>query len=372
MKQIEYAIPVAKPWLGGDEVAYVLAALRSGQLSAGSMLGRFETEFARWLGVKHAVACSSGTGALHLACLLAEVGSDNEVIIPDLAFVAVANAVRYCGATPVAVDVHSEDLTLDINQVRAAITAKTRAVIAVHTYGATCAMSSLRSLCAEAGLVLIEDAAEALGSSHKGRLAGGMGNIGVFSFYGNKTLTTGEGGMLVTNDAYCALLARTLRGQGQTPGAPYHHGALGFNYRMTELQAAVGLAQLEQVDRHLNARRRVRRLYINHMTRLGLFERGVRLQGASNGSNPVWWMTVVFTPPKPAGEVRAALAARGIEARPVFVPASALPLSPLRLASPDSPNSAWAHKFGVVLPTFAEMDGDMVATVCAALSEAIK
>lgn len=370
MTSVPGLIPVAVPWLDGSELEYIKRALAAGQVSGGAMLTQFEQEFAQWLGVRFAVACSSGTTALHLACLAAGVKPGDEVIVPGLAFVAVSNAVRYCGATPVAVDVYAEDLTLDTEAVRMAISPATRAVIAVHSYGAVCTLPVLQRLCSEYGLALIEDAAEAIGSRNRDGYVGSIGRCGVFSFYGNKTITTGEGGMLTTNDAVIAHSARLLRGQGQTPGAPYQHGVVGYNYRMTELQAALGLSQLHRIADHLAERRRIRRLYVNGMKLFGLPELGVRLQMTRWGTDAVWWMTVVTTP-RPASDVRSLLAAVGIETRPVFLPADKLPLQPTRLAPGGLFRAQHAHEYGIVLPTWAKMGRKRINYICEALRQAL-
>lgn len=245
-------IRIAQPLIGPEEEAAVLAALRSGQLVQGERVARFEEAFARYLGVRHAVALSSGTAALEVALLAHEVGPGDEVLVPAFTFPATANAVLRVGARPVLVDITSDAFVLDPQAAERALTPQTRAVIPVHLYGHPCDMDAIRALAGARGLVVIEDACQALGASWRGRPVGAFGT-GCFSFYATKQITTGEGGMLVTDDDEVARRARLLRNQGEagTDGLetrPYRTELLGANFRLTELAAALGLAQLPKLD----------------------------------------------------------------------------------------------------------------------------
>ena len=242
-------IAVAAPTLNGNEKRYVLECLETTWISSiGRFITEFERGFARFCGVEHAIAVSNGTNALHLALVALGVTSGDEVIVPSLTYVATANAVTYCGAKPVLVDCDPRTLNIDPAAIAGKITAHTKGIIPVHLYGHPADMDPIISVAREHGLFVLEDAAEAHGAEYKGRRVGGLGNCAAFSFFGNKIMTTGEGGMVTTNDSALAAKLRLYRGQGLDPGRRYWHPVIGYNYRMTNIAAALGLAQLEQVD----------------------------------------------------------------------------------------------------------------------------
>ena len=244
---------------------YVRDCLESTWISSnGSYIDRFERGFAEYCGVQHALSCANGTVALHLALLALGIGPGDEVICPTLTYVATANCVSYCGATPVFVDSELETWNIDPERVIEAFTPRTRAIIVVHLYGHPAKMDVLLDAARERGIAVIEDAAEAHGALYNGRVVGGLGDIATFSFYGNKILTTGEGGMVVTDDDELASRVRLLKGQGQDPARRYWFPVVGFNYRMTNIAAAIGLAQLENVD-WLVARRRENLLWYREL-----------------------------------------------------------------------------------------------------------
>ncbi len=252
-------IPINQPLLGEEEVEAVKEVLLSGRLTewrpeGGPLCRRFEEAFASYIGVKHAVAVSSGTAALHAALMALGVGPGDEVVVPDLTFVATANAVLLAGATPVLVDVDLETYNISVEAVKKALTERTKAIIAVHLYGLTSDMDPLMELAEERGVYVIEDAAQAHGSEYKGRKAGALGHVACFSFYSSKVMTTGEGGMVTTQDEDLAWRLRSIRTHGQRLG--FDTERLGHNYRMMELQAAIGLAQLKKLPGFLEARRR--------------------------------------------------------------------------------------------------------------------
>ena len=251
-------IRVAQPRLIGNETKYVLDCLESGWISSvGEYVERFEKRFAEFTGTQFAASCSNGTVALHLALLAVGVGPGDEVIVPTLTYVATANAVRYCGATPIFVDSENDTMNLDPAKVKLAISPKTKAVIAVHLYGHPADIYSLRLICDPLNIKIVEDAAEAHGSSIGNSAAGSLGDVATFSFYGNKIITTGEGGMITTNSTEIDEKVRLLKGQGQDPSRRYWFSTTGYNYRLTNVAAAIGLAQLENIDTHLEDRRRI-------------------------------------------------------------------------------------------------------------------
>jgi perosamine synthetase len=255
-------IPVCEPTLRGNEKKYVDECLDANWISsAGRFIGAFENAFAEACETKYAVACTSGTSALHLAMASMDLGPGDEVILPTFTMIATVNAVAYTGANPVLVDSEPETWNLDLNQVADKITSRTRLVVPVHTYGHPAEMDSLMALADKYGFSVLEDAAEAHGATYKGAKVGGLGHAAAFSFYANKNITTGEGGMLTTNDEAFAKTSRTLRDHAFSPERHFWHKYRGFNYRMTNLQAAIGLAQVERINELVGRRRENAALY---------------------------------------------------------------------------------------------------------------
>jgi dTDP-4-amino-4,6-dideoxygalactose transaminase len=247
-------IPVAAPQMGDEEKAAVMAVLDSGQLAQGPVVEAFESEFARWCGVEHAVAVNSGTAALHLLMLAHGLGAGDEVITSPFTFVASANAALFVGARPVFVDIEPRTFCLDPEKVESAITERTRAIVAIDLYGHPAAIPELHDIAERRGLVLIEDACQAHGAAVGARKAGALGVSATFSFYPTKNMTTAEGGMITTPDAAIADKVRVLRQHGAT--RRYYHEVLGYNFRMTDISAAIGRAQLGKLDRFNERRRR--------------------------------------------------------------------------------------------------------------------
>jgi perosamine synthetase len=256
-------IPLSRPWLDEREEELVLEVLRSGRLSLGPWIERFEEQIAERVGAPFAAAVSSGTGGLHLLCKVAGLGSGDEVITSPLSFVASANCFILEGATPVFADVDPVTLNLDPAAVEAAVTERTRAIVAVDMFGYPCELDELRAIADRHGLTLIEDACESLGAEYRGRPLGAHGPSAVFAFYPNKQMATGEGGIVVTHSEAEWQVLRSLRNQGRSydGGGWFHHVRLGMNYRWTDIQAAIGLAQLEKLDRILELREAAARRY---------------------------------------------------------------------------------------------------------------
>jgi len=318
-------IPVAEPSLGEREVELVTDAVRSGWVSSiGEYVTAFEAELASRCGVADAVATSNGTTALHLALAVAGIGPGDEVIVPSLTFVATAAAVKYLGASPVLAESDAAHWCLDPEDVASRITPRTRAIVAVDLYGHPADMDALGELAAAHDLVVVEDAAEALGAVYRGRPAGGLGLLGVLSFYGNKLITTGEGGAVLVDDPALADRARLLRDHAMDPNRRYWHGEIGFNYRITNMQAALGVAQLERLDEFVARKREIASVY-----RAGLHDvLGVSLQEEAEWATSSWWMTTLRIDAG-AGVGRDELAERlradGVDSRPAFVPLHLLP-----------------------------------------------
>jgi perosamine synthetase len=320
-------IPIAAPVIGEEEIANVVEAMRSGWISSlGAFIGQFERDFAAFCGVAHGVAVANGTTALHLALVAAGVGPGDEVIIPSLTFVATANVVHYCGATPVFADSDPETWQLDPAGLEALITPRTRAIIPVHLYGHPCDMDAIMAIANRHGIPVLEDAAEAHGAEYRGRRAGSLGAIGCFSFYGNKIITTGEGGMCVTDDAALVERLRLFRDHGMDPKRSYWHEVIGFNYRMTNLQAAVGVAQTKKMLGFIEKKRQIASWYALRLAPLAAAGR-LRLHSEAPWARNVYWMySVVLGESSPALDVvRTRLADRGVDSRPFFHPVHTLP-----------------------------------------------
>ncbi len=246
-------IRISAPFLGGEEISAVERVLRSGRLSQGSYVEAFESAFADFIGVEHAIAVSSGTAALHIALLAAGIGEGDEVITTPFTFIATANAILFVGAKPVFVDVREDDFNIDVEKVKDAITERTKAIIPVHLYGQPCDMKAIADLAEDHNLHVIEDACQAHGAEFAGKKVGSFGTAGCFSFYPTKNMTTGEGGMLTTNSKEIAKKARMLRNHGSS--ARYMHEILGFNMRMTDISAAIGIEQLKKLPYFTKRRR---------------------------------------------------------------------------------------------------------------------
>ena len=360
-------IPVAAPTLNGNEKAYVLDCLDSTWISsAGKYVEGFEQAFAEFCGVKHAASCCNGTVALHLALMALGVKRGDEVIVPTLTFVATANAVAYCGARPVFVDSEPETWNINPSLIEQKITPRTRGIIVVHLYGHPADMDPVMSIARRHGLFVIEDAAEAHGAEYKGRRIGSIGDIATFSFYGNKIITTGEGGMVVSNDESLMTRVRQLKGQGMDPSRRYWFPIVGYNYRMTNVAAAIGLAQLEKVDWHIERRREVASWYYEALQGEPALILPVEKEWAKN----VYWMFTVVLNEGTAVDrdsLMAALAQEGIETRPVFYPMHILPPYRKLARGQAFPVAEWLGSHGMNLPTWAGLTRDDVEYVCTTL-----
>jgi perosamine synthetase len=348
--------PIAQPVFKGNEKKYLLDTIESGWISSiGSYIERFETEFARYHGMKHAIATHNGTIALHLALAAIGIGEQDEVIVPDLTFVATANSVHYCHAKPVLTDISPDDWNISPEQIRRKITDRTRAVIPVHLYGNPARMNEIEEICHEHGLVIIEDCAEALGARYKERIVGSIGDISCFSFFGNKIITTGEGGMCLTNNDMLAERMRILRDHGMNRSKKYWYDHLGFNYRMTNMQAAVGLAQLEQLPVLLSSRDSIFTMYekwLKGTSRILLPEK--------NGNRIVNWIFTIRISGITEGQrdfIMAKLKESGIDSRPVFYPIHQMPFynSNSYMVS-DFENADQVAREGISLPTYIGLE----------------
>ena len=346
---------IALPTFYGNEKKYVLDALETGWISSiGKYIEEFEKSFASYHGVKHAVATHNGTIALHLALASAGIREDDEVIVPDLTFIATANSVRYCNAIPVLTDVDLNTWNLDTASLLKNITAKTKAVIPVHLYGNPASMEEIMRIARERDLLLIEDCAEATGAKIGGKRVGTFGDIGVFSFFGNKIITTGEGGMCITDNDELAGRMRILRDHGMNLKKKYWYDHLGFNYRMTNLQAAVGLAQLEQLDDLLLKRGKIFGFYREALK----IHPGIVFQETGENEFVNWLVTVRIRgcTCDQRDHIMEELKKENIDSRPVFYPIHQMPFyQSSEFIRQRYPNSTTISNEGISLPTFIDL-----------------
>lgn len=367
-------IPVAEPDLTGREKQYVSEAIDEGWISSsGRFLQRFESEFAAFCGTKHAIACCNGTVVLHLLMLAMGIGEGDEVIVPSFTYVASANGVTYTGAKPILVDSEPTHWNMDPTKVEAAITPRTKAIMAVHLYGHPADMNALRAIADRHGIPLIEDAAEAHGALVNGRVVGGLGIAATFSFYGNKILTTGEGGMVTTNDDALAAQMRQLRGQGMDPQRRYWFPIVGYNYRMTNLAAALGCAQLERADELIAHRLRIAKGYqerlASHAERLGL-----QLASEAAWAKSVHWLSCIRVPATKRDPLMAFLAEQKIETRPFFPPMHRLPMysDPSFRQGRPLPVAEELGDTGINMPTFTALTDAHLDRICAAIVKGLE
>lgn len=318
-------IPMASPTIGQQELKYVTEAILSGWISStGKFISEFESAFAQRFESPHACAVSNGTVALHLALAALDIGVGDEVILPALTFISPANMVRLTGAKPVFVDVDPQSWTIDPEKAEAAITPRTKAIIPVHLYGNPCHMDELQEICRIHKLYLIEDAAEAHGATYKGKPVGSIGDIGCFSFFGNKIITTGEGGMVLTKDPHLDERLRFLRDHGMSKQKRYWHTEIGYNYRMTNVQAAIGVAQLEKFDSILDAKMSLENHYDEKLATLP----HTKPQAISPAKQVCWLYTLALdriNTPATRDQLIESLKSEGIDSRPVFYPIPAMP-----------------------------------------------
>lgn len=360
-------IPISQPTITQKEIDYVTDAVTSGWVSSlGKYIDSFEEKFAAYCGTNHAVATSNGTTALHLALVALDIKIGDEVIIPDLTFVATANAVKFTGAEPVIVDIDEQTLCISPQAIENAITPKTKAIIPVHLYGHPANMVEINKIAQKYNLLVVEDAAEAHGAEVNGQKVGGLGKVGVFSFYGNKIITSGEGGMITTNDESLYHRLKHLRDHAMSKEKRYWHTEVGFNYRMTNLQAALGVAQFERIDEILAKKAEIFEWYQDLLKGI----EGIRLNYQASWAKNVYWMVCLeidgYTENQ-RDELIKKLKTKGIDSRPYFYPISDMPMY-------ESVNTPVCHKVyqrGLNLPSYFDITKAQVERVCNQLKELI-
>ena len=366
-------IPVSEPLLTEADYASVMAALRAGWISgAGPQIDAFESAWAAYCGRKHGVALANGSVALQVAVSLLDLQPGDEVIMPTFTIISCALPVVLAGARPVLVDSDPRTWTMAVEQIEARITPRTRAIMPVHIYGHPVDMAPLMELASRHGLAVVEDAAEAHGAEYRGRRAGSFGESSCFSFYANKLLTTGEGGMLLIDDDRLAERARGLRNLGFQPGRRFLHTEIGFNYRLTNLQAALGVPQVERMDEIVARKRKMGQAYTARLSEMP----GLELQVQQPWAASVYWMYGVVVREETgldAVEFARRLAQRGVETRPFFLGMHEQPVLRERglFAGEVYPVAERIARQGLYLPSGLNLDEVQIDRVCAAVAEVL-
>lgn len=360
--------PISKPSITEKEIEYVNDAVRSTWVSSlGKYIDRFETEFATFCDTKYAVAVSNGTVALHLSLVALGIGEGDEVIMPDLSFIATVNSVLYARASPVFVDIDPYNLCIDPKLIEEKITPRTKAIMPVHLYGHPAEMKAINDLAEKYNLYVIEDAAEAHGSMIEGKKVGSWGDCGTFSFYGNKNLTTGEGGMITTNDEALNKKLRHIRDHAMSKKKRYWHDMVGYNYRMTNIQAALGCAQLERAEELLNKRKQLFSWYKEGLSDI----KGVSLNRTEKWATNTFWLICLEL--ENADRVKRdrfmqLLKEEGVDSRPYFYAMSEMPY----LDKANTPISFNKSSQGLNLPSYFELEKSDIKIICDKVKSCLK
>lgn len=361
--------PIYQPYLTGNEALYVNDALKSTWISSkGPYIKDFEEAFAQYLNIKHATTVSNGTVALHLALTALGVQEGDEVIVPTFTYVASVNTIKQTGATPIFIDSELDSLQMNIDEVLKKITSKTKAVMAVHLYGMPVDIVKLQKICKEKKLFLIEDCAESLGTTVNNQHLGTFGDIATFSFFGNKTVTTGEGGMVVCNDDDLMQRAYRLKNQGLSTEREYWHDVLAFNYRMTNITAAIGVAQMEKIENILLMKNKIADQYAHHLADLPLrvLQPSTYLASIYSIRSSYWLCTLVFEDANDTKPIRQRLKDAGIETRPAFPPVHTMPHHKTNEHFPIAEKIAVS---AINIPSYPELTEQDIKRICHIISQ---
>jgi perosamine synthetase len=355
----KFNIPLYEPSLSGNEIKYVNDCLDSNWISSkGKYVQLFEKNFSKYLGINYSVAVSNGTNALHLALLCLGIKSDDEVIVPTLTYVASVNCISYIGAKPVFADCLEDSWQINPDDIKRKITKKTKAIILVHLYGHPCEMGEILKIAKKNNLFVIEDCSEAIGSRYKNNLVGTFGDIATFSFYGNKTITTGEGGMVVTNNFNFFKKCIHLKNQGLVKNREYWHDVIGYNYRMTNICAAIGLAQLEQIDNFILKKKKISEIYKKNLNDLPLIVHKEK----KNCFHTYWAVTILLDNFLEKNKLRKYLQSKGVETRPMFFPVHTMPMYKNKFNY--YPVSEFLTSKGISLPSSLTLDKKKIKIIC--------
>lgn len=367
-------LPVNEPVLTEDDIASVIDALRSGWISgAGPHIEAFESQWAAYCGRKHGIAVANGSVALQVAVQLLDLKPGDEVILPSFTIISCAWPIVLAGARPVLVDADPRTWTMDVGKIREKITWRTRAIMAVHIYGNPVDMAPLMNLAQHFGVQVIEDAAEAHGAEYRGQRIGSFGQSSCFSFYANKLITTGEGGMVLVDDDELAERARRMRNLGFQPGRRFVHAELGYNFRLTNLQAALGVAQVERIEEIVARKRAMGEAYTERLSEL----KGLELQSLQPASRSVYWMYGLVVREETgldAAVVARRLAERGIETRPFFFGMHEQPVLRERglFTGESYPVTERLARQGLYLPSGLGIEAEQIQRVCDAVREVLR
>jgi perosamine synthetase len=356
---MSFIYPVYKPSLGKKEKENVLECLDSTWISSkGKFITQFEDSFSKFIGVKHSVAVCNGTVAIHVALLALGIGKGDEVIVPSFTYIASVNAIRYTGAEAVFVDSDIQTWQIDTNKIEEKITSKTKVILAVHLYGQPCEIDSISKLAKKHNLFIVEDSAEAFGSLYNGKHVGTIGDVSTFSFFGNKTITTGEGGMVVTNDPSLYEKAVHLKGQGLAKDREYYHDIIGYNYRMTNICAAIGCAQLKRAEELIEKKIQIAKWYEAKLKNLPV----VFHSQIGNVKHSFWMVSILLKDSEERNKIRLHLKENGIETRPTFHPVHLMPMYITKGLS--LPVAEDLGSRGINLPSYPDLIESNVEFIC--------
>lgn len=358
-----YKYPVYKPFIGENEKKYVNECLDSTWISSkGKFIPLFENKFSEYVGCDYSTTCTNGTVALHLALLALDIKETDEVIVPTLTYIASVNAITYVGAKPIFVDSENDYWQMDTRKVEEKITSKTKAIIVVHLYGHASNMDEIVKIAEKYNLKIIEDCAEAFGTRYKDKHVGSFGDIATYSFFGNKTITTGEGGMITTNKEFLYKKILKLKGQGLAENKEYWHDIVGYNYRMTNISCAIGLAQLERASFILDKKRMIAKHYKDELESLPI----VFHKESFECFHSYWMCTILTANEKIRDNLRNYLKENSIETRPVFNPIHKMPmyniLEEFKIADDLS-------RRGINLPSYPDLDRQNVINICSIIKK---
>jgi len=355
-------IPQIEPWIDDEDLNEVEKVIRSTFVTEHEVTREFERRLAQLTGAKHAIAMANGTVALFAILRALDVGEGDEVIVPDMTFVATANAVILAGATPIFCDVRPDTFCIDVEKAETLITDRTRAIMPVHLYGLAAEMDELTNLCHRRGLLLIEDAAQGVGVRYRGRHVGTFGDAGILSFYGNKTITTAEGGAILTDSEQLAEECYKLKNHGRREKGIFVHESIGFNFSFTDLQAALGIAQLNKLDRIISRKKEIRDRYFESLVDIP----DIEFQSVPEHTSPVFWFTNIRL--DRVEELVSFLKERGIGSRRFFYPLHRQPCYE-HLNQPDCPESTWAYEHSLSLPSGVRLTDDQIDSAEIALKD---
>lgn len=361
---LRHEYPIYKPSLNGNEKKYVNECLDSTWISSrGMFIEEFEKAFAKYINIEYATGVCNGTVAIHLALVALGIGEDDEVIVPTLTYIASANPIVLVGAKPIFVDSKIDTWQMSPEDIEAKITPKTKAIIVVHLYGYPCEMDKIMSIAKKYNLLVIEDCAEAIGTKYKDQHVGTFGDIATFSFFGNKTITCGEGGMVVTKDMILYNRLVHFKGQGLAKNREYWHDTIGFNYRMTNIQAAIGLAQLEQIEFFLSKKQQIANWYCKNLK-----NSPVKFYNpAGDVFNSFWMCSILVAKPQLRDELREYLNFSGIETRPVFNPIHTMPMYSKQFLKHGIAEDLSTR--GINLPSYPGLDETDIKFICKKIKE---